>query len=79
MPQRCPVNYTYKNILQTLHDGNCAGISGLQLYQKETKAQIHREISKTFKNTFFTDHLRATASALRNRLPKNLEYMQVIV
>ena len=31
---------------------------------------------ETFKNIFFTDQFRATASALRNRLLKNLKYME---
>ena len=36
---------------------------GLQHYKKETLAQLFfREFYKISKNTFFTEHLRATAS-----------------
>ena len=47
--------------------------------RKRLRHRVPYEIRVTFKITFLTDRVRATASALRNRLPKNLEYMQVIV
>ena len=47
--------------------------------KKRLRHRVPCEIHETFKNTLFTDHLRATASALRNRLPKNLNNMQVTV
>ena len=47
--------------------------------KKRVRHRVPYEIHETFKNAFFTEHLRATASALGNRLPKILKNMQVIV
>ena len=40
--------------------------SGLQLYQKETLVQVFsHEFCEISKNTFFTEHLRTTASEVK--------------
>ena len=56
---------------QSSQENICARVSffnkawGLQLYQKETLIQVFsREFCEIFKNTFFTEHLRKTASVI---------------
>ena len=44
------------------------GPSGLQFYQKQTLVQVFAcEICKTFKNTYFEEHLQMTASSFMKK------------
>ena len=54
----------FLKILQILHENTCA-------IKKETLAQVFSfDFCEIFKNTFFTEHLRTTASIERGRLIK---------
>ena len=69
---RSSVRKSILKISQNSQENTCIGVSflinlhasGLQLYQKkETPTQVFScEFSKIFKNTFFSEHLRKTAS-----------------
>ena len=62
----------FLDISQNSQENTCVRVSllialqtwGLQRYQKESLAKVLScEFCKIFMNTFFTEHLRATASA----------------
>ena len=60
--QRCSIKTVLLKISQISQENTCAGVS-FQLYQKETPAQVFsREICEIFKNTYFEEHMRTTAS-----------------
>ena len=59
--------FTGKHLCQSLFFNKVAGL-GLQLYKKETLAQVFFcEFCEISKNTFFTEHLWATASELSRK------------
>ena len=74
-PQRCSiikgvlrnfVKFAGKHLCQSLFFNKVAGLRPMacNFIKKETLAQaFFCEFCKTFKNTFFTEHLRTTASA----------------
>ena len=69
--RRCSVKKGVREISQILQENTFVGVSfkkltGLELYWKETPTQVFSsEIFKIFKNTYFEEHLRMTASGAR--------------
>ena len=56
--------FTGKHLCQSLFFNKVAGLRSATLLKKETMAQVFScEFSKISKNTFFTEHPEATASA----------------
>ena len=54
---------TEKHLCQCLFFNKVAGLKTATLIKKETLAQVFScEFSEIFKNVFFTEHLRTTAS-----------------
>ena len=63
------VKFTGKHLCQSLFQIKLQA-SGLQLIKKETLAQVFFcEFCEISKNTFFTEHLRATASVNARLFP----------
>ena len=55
--------FTRKHLCQSLFFNKVAGLRPVTFLKKETLAQVFScEFCKIFKNTFFTKHLRTTAS-----------------
>ena len=64
--QKCSVKREFLEISQNAQENTCTRVSFLikcSFIKKETLAQVFsREFCEISKNTFFTEHLRATAS-----------------
>ena len=66
--RRCSVKKVFLEILQNSQENNCVRDSFLIKLQAKTisETDVSREFCEISKNTFFTEHLRATASEYYN-------------
>ena len=66
--------FTGKHLCWNLFKDAGLGL-GLQLYQKDTTTQAFScEYSKTFKNTYFEEHLRMAASMQSTTYLRDIKY-----
>ena len=62
-------NFTGKHLCWNLLLSKLQALQALQLYQKNAPTLVfYYEIRKTFKNTYFVEHLETTASCKDSRL-----------